>query len=166
MPFKRPAIALPISTPSRLRVNGEMAELLGVQKDKEQTDFIGFFRSSRELICVPATVEVEGRHPLASILSLLPEDEASDREPTAIEDLPSASRLVLANRIIEFPAKWNKEKNQLDLKVGSEVTRSLGYQKEHPSLVFLAIRGGLLSIMSASLYREAVDAPLVPRISV
>jgi hypothetical protein len=156
----RQSSEIPINESSRLRVGKEVAAALGVDPSDQPIEFACFFRHPGELICTSMANKLDQQHAMDGIFGQILAPEEQD-EPVRIQALPPPELLVLPDRVHTFPAQWNKEKNQLHLKVGVDVLSRLSYQSNGKSVVRLLVRSRFLILMSDAHYQAAV-AQVIP----
>lgn len=132
------------------------SELLGelAWPSTEEFKCLGFFRFPGELLCaaLPVTNE-DGTHPFDGIIQFKNFRELKNIHSLA--SVPPANVLIAPHRVIEFSAAWTSSKRtQLDLQLGTEVTKRLGWNPPDPQPIYARGWSRLLLLMSAARFDD------------
>ena len=141
----------------RIRLSTDLLKLLGWPSD-EQFKCWGFFRFRGELICASESVRNgDGTHPFDEILKYRHLAEHKNIRSLAV--VPPSSVLTASFRIIEFPAAWTSPKHsQLDLQMGVEATKRLGWASPTPRPIYACAWSKLLFLFSEARFLELETA--------
>jgi hypothetical protein len=143
-------VETPVQPPgSRLRIGIESIKGWDVaEQPGDEFWCLGYFRAPGELVCAPR----QG-HPAAAAItesrqSLLEAEHDAAGLTDPLQGLPPTSTLVALSRFTEFTARWVADaRTQLDLKLGVETLKRLGFGGEKCS-VWTITWGRLLVVVS------------------
>jgi hypothetical protein len=141
------------STLYRVRLSQDILQELQWPKD-EEFDCLGFFRVPGELLCAAqSNTNEDGSHPFDPILRF--RNHAQQKNIHALADIPPASVLTAPFRIFNFKSKWTTDtRTQLDLQLGTEVTKRLGWGSEPIRPIYARAWSRLLLLVSESRFVE------------
>jgi hypothetical protein len=143
----------------RVRLSADLLKLLAWQSDEEFKCW-GFFRFPGELICASESIRNEdGTHPFDEILKYQQLPELTNIQTLSVT--PPGSVLTASYRLIEFPAAWTSAKRtQLDLQMGVEATKRLGWGPPSPRPIYACAWSRLLILFSEARFLELQTSEL------
>lgn len=147
-------LAISEASGSRIRISSRLLNSLNWSTGTAQFDCFGIFRRLGELLVAPADlVGEDGEHPFGKALRF--KDIAPDNKVVPIGEIPSSRVITAPYRILRFEASWVGEKNeQLDLRVGVDVLRRLGWERGKETNIFPAVWGTVLLLLANSRFSE------------
>lgn len=137
----------------RVRLSTDLIKQLDWPPE-EQFKCWGFFRFPGELVCAAESVRnSDGTHPFDEILKYRQLPERTNIFSLAA--VPPGSVLTARFRIIEFPGAWTTVKHvQLDLQMGVEATKRLGWISPTPRPIYACGWSKLLFMFSEARFLE------------
>jgi hypothetical protein len=151
----RPIAAPSASTRSRIRLSSGIINSLGWDSYQTNFDCYGLFRGREELLCAPIElVDDFGGHPFAKVISIVDALSTPPKAP-ALQDIPSVRYLLATDRLITFKATWTSNaRSQLDLNLGVENTKELGWSKQPTGAppIYLGTYGSIFIVISERRY--------------
>lgn len=145
---------VPGGSGSRIRISARLLNSLGWSTGLPHFECVGLFRLEGELLVAPTYLSDEsGVHPFEPALRV--REMAPESNIVPIAEIPPARVIAAPSRVLRFEGSWvGEEKRQLDLKVGVEVCRRLGWQRGKDTKVFPLIWGSILLLLSEPRFSE------------
>jgi hypothetical protein len=137
----------------RVRLSQDILQELQWPGD-EEFECIGFFRVPGELLCAAQSNRNEdGSHPFDSIIRF--NNYPHQRNVHTPADIPPASVLTAPFRVFNFTSKWTTgSRTQLDLQLGTEMTKRLGWEPQGPRPIYARAWSRLLLLVSESRFLD------------
>lgn len=147
-------LVVPGTSGSRIRISSRLLSSLDWSTGVAQFSCIGLFRRPGEFLIAPADlVDEDGEHPFGSALRFM--EIGPDTKIVPLGEIPPARVITAPHRIFRFDATWvGDKKMQLDLKVGVEVMRRLGWKRGKETSVFPAVWGAILLLFADFRFSE------------
>ena len=142
------------SSGSRIRISSRLLDSLSWPTEAPAFECFGVFRNRGELLVAPVNLADEGgEHPFEPVLSFL--NLAPDTKIVPLAEIPTAGVIAAPYRVVRFEASWiGDEKKQLDLKIGVEVSRRLGWERGKETSIFPLIWGTVLLLLADFRFSE------------
>lgn len=144
---------LTLSAPtSRVRISRGVYELLELPQGVQETEAVGYFRSSGELLVCP----LKGSEIAREIGERLRAGSQEIIEPPIHGALrvPSAKALVTRTRVFSFPCTWTPNGKQLDLNLGKAPLELMGMPETGKFKLHPFVWNGVLVLMMDTTYQR------------
>ena len=137
----------------RIRLSQDILQELQWPED-EEFECLGFFRVPGELLCAAQlNTNDDGSHPFDPILRF--RSLTQPKNIHLLADIPPASVLTAPFRVFNFKSKWTTaSRTQLDLQLGTEMTKRLGWGPEVIHPIYARAWSRLLLLVSETRFVE------------
>ncbi|MCG7974902.1 MAG: hypothetical protein JAZ16_07590 [Candidatus Thiodiazotropha taylori] len=140
---------------SRIRMSPVLIRTLQWEAFEEGFECWGVFRKVGEFLCAPVDLLGYDSHPFQDALDsvIQPPEMVLN-----LRDIPPTRVLTANSRIVKFTTSWvGKEKKQLSLKLGTHITKKLGWDTGRSVMLYALAWGKVLILLSENRYNDVQE---------